>query len=489
MLLSRLFIKKTLKISSCARKPYIWCALIMVLSVDLFAQQKAWSLKQCIDTAIQRNITVKQGQLNNDINRINLEQAKDNLYPNLNITDAPSFNFGKTENLSTESYIGQSTTNNSFAINSNVTLYNGFQYQNTIRQNRFTYDAGIQGVEKMKNDLTLNILSDYLQVIASYEQVDIAVSQLVSDSIQLEETKVWVDAGKYPELNLLQMLSQTANDKYTKVSAENQLEIAKVNLMQLMDMPVVFNFEIERPKVGDSSLSITPQSTTDIYNTAQSFLPEIKNAELSFNASEVAIKIAQSQYMPKLTLGGSINSSGNSLAYQEVFQNGSIGYLQSNPSEPVIGLTSVSTTNNNFSNLWAQLSNNFYQAIVFNLTIPIFNNFQAKNNTAIAKINSMNSKLNEEAVRITLRQNIEQAYTQLIAAVAQYASAKNALETEALTYANIENKFAIGVSNATDFLVEKSNYLKAQQNVVQTKYNYLFKAKLIDFYLGKLITN
>jgi outer membrane protein len=450
--------------------------------------QKAWSLKNCIDTAIQRNITLKQGQLNNQINMINLEQAKDNLYPNLNITDAPAWNLGKTENPSTLQYIDQNTTTNGFAITSNVTLFNGFQYQNTIKQNKFTYDAGVQGIEKMKNDLTLTILSDYLQVIASYEQVDIANSLLASDTLQLVETKKWVDAGKYPILNLYQMQSQTAADKFTKVTAETALIIAKVNLMQAMDIPVLNEFEVERPEVNDNSLSVTAQTSGDIYKTSEGIMPEIKNAELSYDASEVAIKVAQSLYMPKLTLSGSIKTSGSSLAYNETFQPGTIGLVEDNPMFPVTGLTEDITSSNNFSNLWNQTSYDFNQGIGFNLTIPVFNNFQAKNTTAIAKINSMNARLNEESVKITLRQNIEQAYTQLLAAAAQYNSAKEALETETLTYKNIEKKFEIGLSSATDFLVEKANFLKAQQNVVQTKYTYLFKDKLIDFYLGKPIT-
>lgn len=465
----------------------IFCCLINFITYS-FAQQKPWSLKQCIDTAIERNITVKQGVLNNQINEINLEQAKENLWPNLNVADAPGLNFGKTENPGTGTYIGQNTTTNSFGITSNVTLYGGLQYQNTIKENKFIYDAGVQGVEKMKNDLTLNILAGYLQVIASYEQVDIAVSQLASDSTQLKETKIWVDAGKYPLLNLLQIQSQTASDKFTLVNAQTALEVAKVNLMQLMDIPVVAVFDVVRPEVNDNSLTVTPQTSGDIYNTAQGFLPEIKDAELTVNANDVAIKVAKSLYEPKLTLSGGIRTSGTSLVYNEMYEPGSIGYLESNPSDQVIGYNEIATMNNSGSNLWTQLNNNFNQVISFNLTIPIFNNFQAKNTTDIAKINSLNARLNEESVKLTLRQNIEQAYTQLLTAAAQYASAKEALEAETLTYQNIEKKYEIGTSDATDFLVEKANYLKAQQNVVQTKYNYLFKVKLIDFYLGKPVT-
>lgn len=468
-------------------KIYLIIVIAQAVAIPSEAQQKPWTLKQCIDTAIARNITLKQGQLNSTINKINLKQAKDNLYPNLNITDAPSLNFGKTEN-SSGTYVAQNTTTNSFAIVSNFTLFDGFQYQNLVKQSSYIYQAGVQNVEKMKNDLTLNILAGYLQVIASYAQVDIAVSQLSTDSILTDKMSKLVSAGKFPELNLFQMQSQTAADKFSKVNAETQLALAKVNLMQLMDIPVLFDFNVERPEITDNSLSVTAISSIDIDKNAEGFLPEIKSAELNFNASEMAINGAKSLYMPRLILSGAIRTSGSTLGYQSYYQPGTIGYLQGNPADPVIGLTGYSTTNNSYSNLWNQSSNNFNQAIGLTLSIPIFNSFQARNSTAIAKINSQNAKLNEEAVRLQLRQTIEQAYAQLLAAAAQYAAAKEALATETLTYNNIEKKFEIGLTNATDYLVEKSNFLKANQTIIQTKYNYLFKGKLIDFYLGKPIT-
>ncbi|HXP50742.1 MAG TPA: TolC family protein, partial [Bacteroidia bacterium] len=393
--------------------PLIVTVSLLALYLESNAQSKVWSLKACVDTAIQRNITVKQGQLSNQISEINLKQSKDNQYPNLNITDASGFNFGKSVSPITGNYVNQNTTTNNLAITSNVTIYQGLQYQNTIRQYQYLFDAGVQGIEKMKNDLTLNILADYLQVIASYEQVDIAVSQIVSDTAQLSETKKWVEFGKIPILNQLQIESQLAADKFTKVNAETQLELAKVNLMQAMNISVINNFDIERPEVNDNMLAVTALASTDIYKIAEGFLPEIKNAMLNVSASEAAIKVAQSLYMPKLTLSGSIKTSGSSLAYQEAYAPGTIGYLQSNPADQVIGLTESGSSSNNFSNLSSQTNNDFNQVIGFNLTIPVFNSFQAKNTTAIAKINNQIAQLNQDAVSIALRQSIEQAYTQL----------------------------------------------------------------------------
>jgi outer membrane protein len=450
------------------------------------AQNKGWSLQACIDTAIQRNITVKQQQVTTNISKVNLDQSKDNLYPNLFVTDAPGFNFGKTQSLN-GAYSTENTSTNAFAITSNVTLYNGLQNQNTIRENRFTYQAGMQEVEKLKNDVSLNVLMGYMQVLVDYEAVDIAESQMESIQTQVAQTKIYVQAGRFPELNLLQVESQLAADKLAKVNAQNQLILAKVNLMQLMNLPVNYNFDVDRPANIDSLLNPTALASGDIYITAAGFLPQVKNAELNTKASQSGVKVAQALYYPKLTMSGSIRTSGSSLIYDENYQPATIGYVQSSM-EPVTGYSLEATSSNNFNNLWIQTNNNFNQFIGFNLSIPIFSNFSARNSVEIAKLNVENAKLNEESVKITLRQTIEQAYTNMFGAAEQYTASKEALQSEEESFRSMEQKFKIGLENATDYLIEKTNYTKAQQNVASAKYNYLLQLKLIDFYLGKPIT-
>jgi len=451
------------------------------------AQNKAWTLKACIDTGIQRNIGLKQGQVSNNINAVNLKQSRDNLYPSLNLTDAPGFNFGKTQE-SNGTYVAQNTTSNAFALTGNVTLYNGLLNRNTINQNKYTYEAGLQGIETTKDNLSLSILTGYMQVLADYEGVDITETQIKTDEAQEAQTTIYVEAGKLTELNLLQIQSQLATDKLAKVNAQNQLILAKVNLMQLMNLPVDYSFEIERPSNIDSLLSPTALASDNIYNLAEGFLPQIKNAQLSTEATESGLKVAKSLFYPKLTMSGSIRTSGISLAYNEYYQAGPIGYVIPNPSELVTGYTVEENSSNNFSNLWQQSNNDFNQFIGFNLIVPIFTNYTARNSVAIAKLNIQNAELNEESVKIGLRQAIEQAYTNMLAAAEQYKASTELLQTEARTFGDMEKKYKIGLESATDYLVEESNYNKAQQNVVQAKYNYLLQVKLVDFYIGKPIT-
>ncbi len=460
--------------------------LIIVYAARCSAQHAPWSLKECIDTGIQRNIEIKQQEVSAGITKINLKQARDNLFPSLELTDAPGYNFGKTETM-TGGYVPLNTSSNALALTGTVTLYNGMQLQNAIRENDYNYQSNMQTVEVTRNNLSLNILTAYMQVLSYYEGVDIAQSQIASDSQQVEETRIDVMAGKYPILNLLQIQSTLANDRLAKVNAGNQVIIAKVNLMQLMNLPVDYSFEIVRPVNIDSILSVTPLTTGGIYNIAAGILPQVKAAELNTKANESGLEAAKSLYYPKLTLSGSIRSSATSLEYIYNYPYETIGFLDANPALPVEGPVAVPGYSNTGSNLWNQMNDNYNQFIGLNLIIPIFTNFTARNSVAIAKLQVQNAQLNEQSVDIALRQSIEQAYTALLAAAQQYHASKEAFISEARTFSDMTNKYKVGLGSATDYLVEEANYTKAQQNVVQSKYNYLLQVKLLDYYMGKSI--
>ena len=464
---------------------YIFLAVIMFSGLNLFAQTKAWTLAECIDTAIVKNIQLNETQLTSKLNEINYNQARANTLPNFSITDGQNFNFHNyTPNSSGGQASYENISSNNAALNGTITLFNGFLLKNTIKQSKFIYDASNFDLEKMKNDITLNVVAAYLQVIYSYKTLEIAKNEVKNDSTQVEKTQKFVDAGKLAEGNLLQVQSQLTADKASAVNADNQLQLAKVALMQLMNVPVVDKFDVDSIGKQESIIeSIIP--ATDIYNKSEGIMPEIKSADLVIKANEIGINNAQALAYPKLTLGGALKtsySSSNSL-YTTTITPGEIGYLENNPSQEVWGAL-PSTSKQNFP-IAKQFGDYFTPAVSLNITIPILNNFQAKYGIAKAKINLQNSQLEEQAVKDQLRKNIEQAYTDFTASVKNYSAAKDNLTSEKRTYSDMEKKFNIGLVTATDFLIEKNNYERAQISVVQAKYTYLFKSKIIDFYLGK----
>ncbi len=460
--------------------------LLFIVQIPLFSQIKVYSLKECLDQALEKNIQLNQIQLTSQMNKVNLDQVRMNLYPNLNLGDNQIFNWGYGTNPATNQNIKQSISANSLSLTSSVTLFNGSFNINTIKQNQFLYNAGNYDVDKMKNDLYLSVVASYLQVIYSYEAVDIAKAQMSNTAEEVDRTQKYVDAGKLAEGNLFQIQSQLATDKAAEVSTENQLQLAKVALMQLMEIPITENFDVDRKGVIEPE-AVPVLTSEDIYKTSEKIMPEIKSAELRTNASEIGIKLAQSYDIPKLTLGGSLRTAYSSASskYSTTYQPENIGYLQNSPTEQVIALMPINVKQGYpFMN---QLKDNFGQAISLGLSVPIFNNFQGKYGIEKAKISLQYTKLNEDATKIQLRKNVEQAYTDLNAAIKNYTAAKDGLISEERAYKDMEKKFNIGLVAATDYLVEKNNYEKSTLALVQAKYNYIFKSKIVDFYLGKTL--
>ena len=467
---------------------YIFLVISLFTEIKISAQVKIWTLKDCINQAWDNNIQLNQSELSNKIDKINLDLSKASVYPNLSFGDNHNFNFGNSINPSTYQTTKQTYSSNSLSLNSNITIFNGFQNVNLIKQNKLSYEAGKFDVDKLKNDITLGVISAYLQVIYSYEALDIAKNQMEATSKQVEKTQKYVDAGKLAEGSLFQIQYQYSQDKTSVVNAENQLQLAKVSLMQLMEMPITNDFDVDKVAITEPIIE-NNSPTSDIYKTSESIMPEIKSAELKTKASEIGIKVAQSNEMPKLTLGGTLKSSYLSNRYlyssQTTYNTEDIGYLQSNPLDRVIGLIPTTTiTKGNYS-IGSQFKDNFGQVLGLSLTIPIFSNFQAKYGVDKAKINLLNAKLNEQATKNQLRKSIEQAYTDLAAAAKNYASVEDGFKSEEKAYNDMEKKYNLGIATATDFLIEKNNCEKAMFSVVQAKFNYIFKSKIVDFYLGK----
>ncbi len=458
--------------------------LYIIFGQGLFAQPKTWTMKECIDYALEKNIQLNQTQLTSKLNDLSLAQARANLYPNLALTDYYSLNFGYSTNTFTYQSGQQDISINNMALTSNFTIFNGFELRNTVKQSKYIYDAGNFDIEKAKNDILLAVVADYLQILYSYKALEIARSQVSNTATQAERTRKFVDAGKLAEGNLLQIQSQLSTDKASAVSAENQVQLAKVTLMQMMELPIVENFEIDSSGIVEPSLEAVT-SSADIYRVSEGIMPEIRSAELKTQAAEAGIRIANASYLPRLTLGLTLKSgySSGSRLYSTMLVPQKIGYLQNDPATLVYGDVPI-TSKHNYP-FTRQLKDNFGQVINLNLTVPIYSNSQARYGSERAKIDYMNSQLSEQATRDQLRKLVEQAYTDLTAAIKNYVAAQEILVSEERTYRDMERKFNLGLATATDFLIEKDNYVKAQLSVVQSRFTYIFKSKIVDFYLGK----
>ncbi|MCD6200535.1 MAG: TolC family protein [Bacteroidales bacterium] len=467
--------------------------VMMVLTGMTQAQQtQPWSLQACIDTALQNNIQMNQQRLNNRLTEINYEQSRAQRIPTLNASASQSYSFGRSIDPYTNQYNNNNFASNSFSMNSSLTLFNGFQIKNKIKQNAIDLKAGEKDLETLKKNVTLNVVLGYVQVLFAYDQLENARTKVSSTKAQVERTEKLVEMGELPESNLLQMQSQMATDHYAQVNAENQLWMSKVNLMQLMEIPVSAGFDVVRPQLPDSlDTRILTRKTDEIYQEALHTQPQVQSAALKVMSAEKNLEISRGAMYPRLSLSANL-SSGYSNArslydrsYTTVTQE--IGYLASDPTEKVLADKQQALVESRPYPFQNQVWDNFGQSVRLSLSIPIFNNKQVKTNIKRSMINIETARLNELTVKVQLRKEVEQAFSDLIVASKSFAAAYEQLRSARKSYLDVEKKYDLGLLNATDYLIEKNNYANAQVTLTRNKYDFIFKEKILDFYRGKPI--
>ena len=440
-----------------------WLFIAMFLASGLVvAQTKSWTFQQCLDTALQRNISVNQSRMSNELNKVSLEQSKANRIPSVSANANEGLNVGKSVNPTTNSFVTETYHSTNVGVSSSYNLFNGLQNANTIRQNRLNVQAGQYDIEKMKNDVTLNITTGFLQVLFDNEILAGTKNLEESTMAQVERTEKMVNAGKSPESDLLQIKSQLATDNLSVITAQNQLDLAKVTLMQLMEIPIADSFEVAVPVMDETAESIM-QTNEEIFQKSLSVQPQITSASLKTNAAEMALKVSEGARWPRVNLGANLNSN-----YASSRKKG----------------TSVNPEGYPF---YQQMWDNVGQSFSMGISIPIYSNRQITSNIDRARINLITTRLSEQNTRNVLRKSIEQTYTDMHAAVKKYEATKQQLAAAELSYKNAEKKYIAGVMNATDFLIQKNNYAQSQSSLIQAKYNSIFIRKILDFYQGKAI--
>ncbi len=454
----------------------------------LFAQTTTWSLRQCLDTAIKNNLSLQQTAIQMELNKVTRNQSKANLLPTVTGNASQNFNTGRSLNPVSNQFTTGNIRTNNFSLTGTLILFNGFQNQNTVRQNTLLYDASKYDVESAKNDIVLNVINAYLQVLYADEQLKNAQNQVAASQAQLEQTRNFVDVGKKAEGDLLQIKAQLATDKLTMVNAKGQLKTAKLTLQQYMVIPVTDNFEVDYfLNTAPEIVSLEP-NIGDVYTKALNWQPSIKSYRLQRQSAEYALRVAKGTFSPRLTLSGSLTtnyssaSKLNQISYVNTTQQ--IGYLMSDANQVVV--TNVNTPITATSNYAFddQLRNNLFKSVALTLFIPIFNNFQARNNVQRQKINIENARLNEQINQVNLRKNVELAYVDAENALGKRDATKEQLDASSRAYENAKTLSEVGKMTTADLLVEKSNFTNAQSQYLQAKYDLIFRVKVLDYYRG-----
>ncbi|QMU28682.1 TolC family protein [Adhaeribacter radiodurans] len=458
-------------------------------------QKTTWTLQECLDYGLQNNLLLKQSGLNRELAFINAKQARNNILPTVNGGTSYSINFGLNNDPTTGVLVNQNTRANSFSVNSNVPIFNGFQLRNTIKQNQLNYEASLSDLEKTKNDVILNIISQYLEIILSDELLQAAKLQLESSKVQAERTQKLFQAGSVAESNVFEINSQIATDEVSIINAQNRRDIAAVNLMQLLDLQDLKDFKVVKPDIKDPDEDVINFDATNVYDIAQQRMPEIKSADIRAQSALAGIRVSQGALMPQLSLGGNFSTNYFNLNKIRVVDAG-----QEQTFEQVIGLVNRDVNQKVYTIMTqkvpvtekytylTQLQDNRGGGVFLNLQIPIFNGLSARNGVLRSKINYKNAVLNSEITRNQLRQTIQQSYADAVAAQKRFIAMKRQLAAFQLTFRNAEIRFNNGVMNTTDYNVARNNFTRAELDVIQAKYEYTFRLKVLDFYQNKPIT-
>ncbi|MHC1703319.1 MAG: TolC family protein [Tenuifilaceae bacterium] len=441
--------------------------LLMLLTSFSSKAQELWSLEKCIKYAFDNNIQIKQQLLNVKYNEGKLQQSKLSMLPNLNASSNHSYSFGLATNYITNQKEALNTQATSFSINSSVVLFDGFQKLNTTKQNQLDLLATVSDVEKVKNNIALSIAAGYLQILYSEELVASLSRQLELSKLQVARTGVLVKAGSLPEGNLLEIEAQVAGDELQLVNAQNQLDLAYLTLTQYLDIKNPEGFKIEKPNLETFEGKLLDLSPTGVFEAAQLTMPQIKSAGFRVSSAEKGLSIAKGGMSPRLSLNGNYNS-GAQFYMTKVYRQDSFGNLVEFEEDP----------------FGTQIKNNASKTISLGLSIPIFNGWQVKNSISNAIISLDNARLSFESEKNILYKDIQQAYADATAAQKKLKATQKSLISLVEAFRYSEQKFNVGMVTSVDYTTAKTKLSKAEADLLQAKYELIFKSKILEFYKG-----
>ncbi len=437
--------------------------IFMTLASTTVFAQNIWTLEDCILYAFENNLQIKQQVLNTEYNENMLSQSRVSLAPDLNAGASHALSWGRALDQTTYEFTEEEQIMSSnMNITSSVTLFNGLQQYNTIKQNEFNLLASFQDLEKLKNDISLLIASAYLQILFNKELLGVAENQLETTRQHVERTRKLVEAGSLAKGSLLEIQAQEASEELNVINAQNQLDISFLTLTQILDLDSVGDFTIEIPEFEDIATQEILLTVNSVYNDALSILPQIKSAEYQLESSLKGLDIARGNRAPTLNLNGSFGTG-----YSDIRERFNPATLEMEPYP--------------FSD---QIQDNRSTTMSLGLRVPIFNGWMANTNISNAKLQVLNSRLALETEKNNLYKDIQQSYADAVAARKKYLATEEALVSMEESFMYTEQKFEVGLVNTVDYNTEKNRLTTTQSDLLQAKYDYIFRMKILDFYRG-----
>ncbi len=415
--------------------------------------QKKWTLKACVDHALKNNISVKQSENSLLTNDQDIIAAKGNFLPSLSMNGSQRLNLGNVE-VFDGNFVDRTFHSTNLGVNVSQTIFNGFRNTNVYKQSLINKEANEEEYNRIKDNVALNVVNSYLNVLLNKENLIIAQAQFEFSAEQLKRVKELVAAGTQPQANVFDSEATLANDEQQLTVAQNNYTLALLSLSQTLQVPFD-GFDVEIIELDAPSEALMYENVQPILEHAFKNRSEIKVAEKNIESAELGREISKSGVYPTVIFGYGLNTGAN-------FSN-------------------LNSSNSFFQ----QINDNKGHSFNVNLNIPIFSRFQNKTNLAKSSIQIENRKLALDQAKLDLESNIQRAFTDAKAALKTYVSAQKSVASRQLSFENAQERYNIGALNAFDLEQNRVQLVNAQSSLVRAKYDFVFKTKVLDFYLGK----
>ncbi|MBQ4192478.1 MAG: TolC family protein [Bacteroidales bacterium] len=435
------------------RRIILTAALVAAFAAGARAQERVWTLPQCIDHALENNLSVKRSGLNVEQREIDLNTAENNRLPSVSGSAGQNFSFGRGLTAD-NTYANTNTTNTSFSVGAQVPVFNGFQIKHNIELSKLNLAAATADLEKAKDDIRVAVAQAYVQILYNMEILDVARSQVEIDSLQVVRLTEMASNGMVASADVSAQEATLAQSRVSATQAENNVALAILDLTQLLELPSPEGFHIARPSVEglETVMLMDPEA---IYAEAVQFKPAVKAEEIRLDQALKSIDLAKDSFLPSLSLSGGLGTNYYT----------SSGF-------PSAGFSS-------------QLKNNFSQYIGLNLSVPIFSHFSNRNQVRNARLQYSSQEIVLDNSRKSLYKEIQQAYYNAVGSQAKYRSSQIAAASAEDAFELAQAKYENGKSGITEFNEAKGRYMSAASNLVQARYEYLYQSKILDFYRGR----
>ncbi|MEK6780706.1 MAG: TolC family protein [Bacteroidota bacterium] len=471
--------------------------LFLLMLGGLYAQEpRQWTLQECVDVALEKNLRVKRSLYNVESSKITLLQSKMAFLPTLNAGTAYGQNFGRALNPVTNLYANRNSNTINVQANSALTLFNGLRLQNTFRQSAVDYDASNEDFSKAKNDVIINVVTLYTNVIFNKELFGNTKYQLSSSQQQLERIKKQVIAGSLPKSNELNQEAQVATNEVNLINQENSLNLSMLQLKQSMQLPGSTPFDVAIPELETEDL-ILEQTPEEIYDISLQTMPEIKSAILRVQSAQLGLKASKGNLYPRFTVNANATSN-----YSSVSDQARYAFDSDNP--PSISSSPIGITQPGNEQVYSyvpatkkiadgyderdQLKDNVFKSFSFQLSIPVFNGLQTRSAVQRAAITNELAQISKQETENTLRQTIESAYNDAFSAAKTYAASLKQVNAREEAYRMNKQRFDLGALSYVEYQISENDLFQAKSDLTRAKYNFIFKKKVLDFYQGKTIS-